>query len=355
MNLNETYIPHSKPTLGTEEQAAVTRVLASGQIAQGPEVEKFEQEFAAHFGFANAVATNSGTAALHLALIGMGVGGGDEVIVPVYVCTALLNAVHFVGAKPVLADVDPRSGNLDVESAKALVNPDTRAIIVPHMFGLPVDLKPLSGLGVPIIEDCAQSIGAVSRQSPVGVTGEVSIFSFFATKMLATGEGGMLVCRSTDVADRLRDLRSYDERPDYRTRFNYKLTDVLAALGRCQLARLDSMISRRRAIASFYNDSLHDTGLLLPPESSDRIYFRYTIGVENRLSDWLSQMQGYGIGCARPVHRLLSSHLGQEDSLFPGGSLAFKHLMSIPIYPSLTDADMERVVLSLKKTRRSMQ
>lgn len=355
MNSNHDYIPHSKPTLGPEEQAAVSRVLASGQIAQGPEVENFEGEFADHFGFNNAVATSSGTAALHLALIGLGVGSGDEIIVPDYVCTALLNAVNFVGAKPVLVDVDPRTGNIEAESVKGSVNVATRAIIVPHMFGLPVDLQPLSELGIPIIEDCAQSIGAVSDQNPVGATGDIAIFSFFATKMLTTGEGGMVVCRSTDVADRLRDLRSYDERPSYQTRYNYKLTDIQAALGRCQLARLDNMVNRRRAIASFYSESLQGIMPVLPLESNGRIHFRYTISIKSNLVEWLAQLHGQGIGCARPVHRPLSSYLNLDGALFPGSEQVFQQLLSIPIYPSLSDADIERVVSAVKQTKASFR
>jgi dTDP-4-amino-4,6-dideoxygalactose transaminase len=348
--VDTTLIPHSRPTLGQAETDAVSEVLASGQIAQGEGVEKFEREFAGHFGFENAVAVSSGTAALHLALLALGIGRGDEVIIPAYVCTALLNAVNYVGASPVLADVDPETGNLTPDIVKNQVTKHSRAIIVPHMFGLPVDMDSFSDLGVPVIEDCAQAVGASTPEGPVGSVADISIFSFYATKVLTTGEGGMVVCRHRDMAERIRDLRSYDERADYKTRYNYKLTDIQAALGRRQLKRLKRMLSQRHEIAAFYNRAFSDGDLLLPRATDGRIYFRYTLGV-----DWLERLTQLGIGCARPVHTPLTTFLQKELSECPGTLQAHRHLLSIPIYPSLGQPDLEKIVSAVKQVKASVR
>ena len=348
---NNTFIPHSRPTLGQAEINAVSKVLASEQIAQGTVVEKFEQEFVDYFGFENAVATSSGTAALHLALLGLDIRYGDEVIIPAFVCTALLNAVNYVGATPVLADVDPETGNISISSIKGQLTKATRAIIVPHMFGLPVNLDPVADLGIPIIEDCAQAIGAVTANGPVGARGDLSIFSFYATKMLTTGEGGMVVCRSRDMAERIKDLRSYDERVDYKTRFNYKLTDIQAALGRCQLNRFEHMLAQRRSIASYYSSELQGVGPILPAEDEGRIFFRFTVGVTSDLEEWIRGMKRYQIGCALPVYAPINSYLDSDISDYPGTQDAFRSLLSLPIYPSLEEIDLERVVSAVKEVQ----
>ena len=346
---NDIFIPHSKPTIGQAEINAVTEVLASGQIAQGSVVEKFEHEFADYFGFESAVATSSGTAALHLALLGLDVRQGDEVIIPGYVCTALLNVVNYVGATPVLADVDPETGNISTAGIKGLLTPATRAIIVPHMFGLPVDLEPLADLGIPIIEDCAQAVGATTANGPVGTSTDLSIFSFYATKMLTTGEGGMVVCRTRDMAERIKDLRSYDERVDYKTRYNYKLTDIQAALGRCQLKRLEHMLSQRRSMALYYCRKLRGVGPSLPAADERRIFFRFTISIKSDLEEWIRRMKKYQIGCARPVYSPLTSYLDRDISKYPGTRHAFRSLLSLPIYPSLEKIDLDRVVSAVKE------
>jgi dTDP-4-amino-4,6-dideoxygalactose transaminase len=350
-----TFIPHSRPTLGQAEMDAVRDVIASGRIAQGEGVETFEREFANYFGFANAVAVSSGTAALHLALLGLGIGRGDEVIIPAYVCTALLNAVHYVGATPVLADVDPETGNLTPDSLNNSATKNSRAIIVPHMFGLPADVDAVSDLGVPVIEDCAQAIGASTPQGPVGSVADISIFSFYATKVLTTGEGGMVVCRHRHMAERIKDLRSYDERAEYNTRYNYKLTDIQAALGRRQLNRLTEMLCRRLEMATFYNRAFSDADLFLPPAADGRIYFRYTLGIKSNLDEWLRRLAQLGIGCARPVYTPLNAYLQKDPAEYPGTLQAHRHLLSIPIYPSLGKPDLEKIVSSVRRVDASLR
>ena len=178
---NSNFIPHSRPTLGAGEIRAATAVIESGHIAEGEAAKDFENEFARRLGVGYAVATSSGTAALHLSLLAMGIGVGDEVIMPGYVCTALLNAVSYVGASPVLADINPQTYNIDPDDVKNRLTERTRAIVVPHLFGLPADMESLLALNVPIIEDCAQAVGGFYNGSPLGTLGDVGIFSFYAS------------------------------------------------------------------------------------------------------------------------------------------------------------------------------
>ncbi|MFA4932791.1 MAG: DegT/DnrJ/EryC1/StrS aminotransferase family protein, partial [Caldisericia bacterium] len=189
-------IPHSKPTLDQRDYNAVLRVLQSGQISQGEYVKRFEANLSEFVGVKGGVATNSGTSALHLALLALEVGKGDEIILPSYVCTALLNAINYVGATPVLVDIEPDSFNLDAKRVKESLTEKTKAIIVPHLFGLPADMEELQSFGIPLIEDCAQALGATYKGKQAGSFGALSIFSFYATKVIASGEGGMVLSDS---------------------------------------------------------------------------------------------------------------------------------------------------------------
>jgi perosamine synthetase len=243
------FIPHSRPTLGEDEVRAVTAVIRSGHIAEGEVVARFEKAFAGKMGVQHAVATSSGTAALHLILLAMGIGPGDEVIIPSYVCTALLHAVHYVRARPILAEIDPVTYNIDPDDVQKHITTRTKAIIVPHMFGLSANLDKLLNLDVPLIEDCAQAVGGTYHQKPLGTFGDAAIFSFYATKMMATGEGGMAASDSDEIIERIRDLKTYDEKEADKVRYNYKMTDVQAAIGEVQLGRLDDFIGERKRIA----------------------------------------------------------------------------------------------------------
>ncbi len=335
-------IPHSRPTIGKEEAEAAAKVIESGQLAQGAEVEEFEQEFARKLGVRYGAAVSSGTAALHVALLSLGVGPGDQVVIPSYVCTALLNAVHHAGAEPLLADIDPATFNLDPEDVGARLTGKTKAIIVPHLFGMAADMDGLLSLGVPVIEDCAQSAGAMYKGVSTGSLGAAAICSFYATKVLTTGEGGMVVSDSKELVDRARDLRSYDELDTYGVRYNYKMTDIQAAMGRVQLARLDDLIACRRAIAEKYQAAFRDLGLRLPATDPGHIYYRYVIELETDVDDLLPELKAEGIGCARPVFASLHRLLGLEG--YPRTEDAWRQSLSIPIYPSLTDEEVDRVI-----------
>lgn len=340
-------IPHSRPTLGPDEAKAVSAVVASGYIAEGEKVKNFEGAIADFLGAEYAASTNSGTSALHLTLLAMGIGPGDEVIIPSYVCSALLNAVHYTGATPILADIDPETYNLDVSDTRRRLNPATKAVIVPHLFGLAADMQALLGLEVPIVEDCAQSIGAAYQQRPVGLLGTAGIFSFYATKVITTGEGGMVATNSRDIAARIRDLKAYDKRCDYKIRFNYKMNDIQAALGIVQLKQLGSIIRRRQEIAERYNRAFNSFPLKLPPVDSGHIYFRYVLGLKMDAGPWIRELACAGITCERPIYIPLHRSLKLEG--YPATEQAWQQSLSIPIYPSLTDGEVGRVIQSVAR------
>jgi dTDP-4-amino-4,6-dideoxygalactose transaminase len=321
-------IPHSKPTIGSAEIVAVQRVLESGQIAQGREVAAFEEACAATVGRKHAVAVNSGTAALHLALIGMGVSSGDTVAIPSYACAALAQAIAWQNATPMLCDIGD-DYNLD----PAHVPDSVVGVIVPHLFGATAGLP----RNPSVIEDLAHSIGG-----PTGNGSILAIASFYATKMMTTGEGGMLLTDDEGLAELARDLRDYDNRDDFQVRRAYKMTDFQAAMGRVQLKRLPEFIERRAVIAAHYDKCL--AGLpVLRPRLNDSVHFRYVIATpeRERLVAWL---EARGIGAGRPVYRPAHHTLGGEC---PRSDRAHNENLSLPIYPELTTAETSIVIRSI--------
>jgi dTDP-4-amino-4,6-dideoxygalactose transaminase len=337
-------IPHSRPCLGEKELAAVAETLRSGFIAQGTRVAAFEQEMARRLGVKGGVATSSGTAALHLALRALDVGEGDEVLLPTYACSALLHAVRAVRAVPRLVDSDPVSFNMDPDAARQARSPRAKALIVVHSFGLPADLDELRSLGLPLIEAGAQALGALYHGRPVGSVGEAAFFSFYATKLITTGEGGMLLSSDERILSAGRDLREYDKKEDDRARFNYKMTDLQAALGLTQLARLPDFLQRRRAIASRYRDHLQPLALRLPvaPAGLTPVYYRYVVEGPLPAEHYLSRLRALGVEAERPVFRPLHRSLGLTG--FPRAEAAWDKAVSLPLYPSLRDEEIARVV-----------
>ncbi len=340
-------ITHSKVVLDEEDLAGVANVLRSGLLVQGSFVSSLENKLASFIGVRHAVAVSSGTAALHLALISLGIGPGSEVIMPSYVCTALLNAVHYVRAAPVLVDIEPDTYNISAEQVKKAICEKTGAIIVPHMFGLPADMDAILSLGVPVIEDCAQSVGARYGSRRVGSLGSISIFSLYATKMLCAGEGGLVLSNEPDLIARARDLKDYDEKKTYTPRYNYKLTDIQASLGGSQLKRLPSFIEKRQKIAGLYNEGLGEVVSQIPfvPEGREHIYYRYVIKVDNPRG-FMDKMREKGIVCRRPVYKPLHRYL--DLSGYEGTEEVWSKTISIPIYPSLSEMDVHRIVDAIR-------
>ena len=339
-------ITHSHPSLDDEEILALENVLASGQLAQGPQVNGFEEELGSFHGLPPGVATSSGTAALHLALLSLGVGPGDEVLLPSYVCSAPLHAAYHSGATPVLVDVDPATGNMDPDDLKKRLTSKSKAIIAVHLFGLPADMDDILALGLPVIEDCAQSLGANQEGQMLGTMGAISICSFYATKLITTGEGGMLLSRDSKILSMARDLRDYDKRDSFAIRFNYKMTDIQAALGCSQLEKLESFLGQREELAGVYNEKLATLPCTLPPSQEGRIYYRYVLSVQKDVNRLIQEMLNPGIEVARPVYRPLHRYFNLED--YPGAEMAWNSHVSLPIHPSLTSQDVHRVCQALQ-------
>lgn len=339
-------IPHSRPTLSDDDAERVARVVRGGQLAQGPEVAGLERELAQRLGVSAAAAVSSGSAALELALGGLGVGPGHEVIIPTYACDAVYHAVTRSGATPVLADADPETLGLSAEDVARRRTARTRAVIVVHPFGLALDLTGFERLGVPLVEDCAQTLGATLGGRPVGARGGLTVCSFYATKLLTTGEGGAVV-GPADLVARARDARDYDERTELTPRFNYKMTDMQAALGRSQLARLDTFIARRRALAARYRAALARTPRCrVPADAGERhVYHRFVVGVDKPLDPVLAHLERSGVAARRPVFRPIHRALGLSG--YPNAERLWGQCLSIPCYPLLTDGEADTVTAAL--------
>ena len=337
-------IPHSKPTLGQAEADAAAEAVRSGCVAAGERAARLETVLAEHVDCAGAVATSSGTAALFVALKALDVGPGSEVIVPSFVCTALLHAVWAVGAEPVVCDIGDDL-NLSPADARAKLTDRTAAIVLPHMFGTPAPVAEFADLGPPVIEDCAQSIGATAEGAKCGSAGACAIFSFYATKMLTTGEGGALASNSPRLLQRARDLIEYDKKHDAAHRFNLKFNDVAAAIGLVQMSRLGEFVERRRQIAAAYDRALSGaTGIQLP-NAPNSVYYRYVIQT-NDPPALISALASRGITAARPVdpplHRITGAQgCAKADQAWDGA-------VSLPIYPLLTDAEAEEIAAAVR-------
>lgn len=345
-------IPHSRPVIEAPEKSAVLGALEKRTLASGGITAAFEKAMAKEIGMPYAVGVSSGSAAIHLALLGLGVGKGDKVIIPDYVCAALLQAVRWAGATPVIADIGPGGPNLSFASVKAEMDARVKAVIVPHLFGQVGDLSPFRALGVPVIEDCAQAFGVRINGKNAGAQADVSIFSFYATKLLPAGQGGMILTRSRRVFEKALDLRSYDEREDGATRFNCRMSDLHAAIGLSLLGRFDALITERRRIAAYYRSVVRAPRLspLTGPEKN--IYYRYVLEVPGRVNALLGRLNRMGISARRPVFRLISDHLKIRNR--PFSRRLYESAVSIPLYPGLTAGEMKRVAESVNLCLRSL-
>lgn len=342
-------IPHSRPSLGEEEKRAVRGVLESLHIAQGPKVAEFERKFCDFTGRKYAVAVSSGTSALMLALAGLGISKGDEVIVPSFACSALLHAVDILGAKPVPSDIDSEDFNLDPQAARKKITRKTKAIIAAHSFGRASRMKEISRLGIPVVEDATQGLGSSIGQKKAGAFGEASVFSFYATKMITTGEGGMILTDSKRLAAIFSDLRDYDKKESHRLRTNSKMTDLEAAMGIEQLRKLPEFIRKRREIASNYRRILRDYPLIFPVEGEgrDHVYFRFVVRVKQKAGAWIRDLRRRGMDAKQPVFKPLHEVLGLSKNGFPETARAMKEACSLPIFPSMTAREWREAVSAM--------
>lgn len=340
-------ILHSKPTIGKEEISAVRKVLLSGQLTQGRQVELLEKKICQLSQQKYAAAVNSGSSALHLTLLALGIKKGEEVIIPSYVCQALLNAIYYIDAKPKLVDVSLMDYNIEIKEIKKALTSKCKAIIVPHMFGVMANVDEIKKIGLPVIEDCAMSIGTSLKGKPAGSFGDLAIFSFYATKMLAAGEGGAVATPDKKLIEKIFDYREYDVKKKYHVRYNYKLSDINATIAVEQIKKLKIFIKQRKKIAEHYNKYFKSTELIIPKQHKhkDNIYYRYIVRTDkvDNLRKYLKAKKiicGHGVMVS--LHQLLNIKKG-----FSNTNRILNTAISLPIYPSLTLDEQRRVITEI--------
>ncbi|WP_020579245.1 DegT/DnrJ/EryC1/StrS family aminotransferase [Actinopolymorpha alba] len=380
-------LPFAEPDIGEEEIAAVADALRSGWLSSGPRVHEFERRFAERCGpGTEAVALNSATAGLHLALEALGIGPGAEVLVPTWTFTATAEIVHYLGAEPVLVDVDPTTLNIDLAAAESRITARTAAVVPVHFAGKALSCARLDAFArshnLRVVEDAAHAFSATSDGTPVGAgQSQATVFSFYATKTMTTGEGGMLVTRDVDLARRVRVMRLHGINRDAFARqqcadipswrydvvdagFKYNLTDPAAAMGLVQLVRADTMRLRREEIATRYLESFRDLPLDLPtPVSSTDVHawhlFVIRLRDEARVGrdEFIAEMSDLGIACSVhfiPLHKLTfwRRRGGLTDEMFPVASREFERVVSLPLFSRMTEEQVCRVIEAVTKVLR---
>lgn len=335
-------IPHNRPTLGDEEKQAAARVLDSGWLAQGAEVEAFENELCEFLGLPadHAVALSSGTAALFMALWVLG-AQGKRVAFPVYACSALRNAVAMAGGRELFLDVSEGTPNLDLDDAKRLA-PDI--LIAPHMYGLPIDLSEVGDMQV--IEDCAQCLGGEVRGLRTGQQGEIGVFSLYATKLITSGgQGGVLVSRNRQLADQVRDYRNFDCRRDKKKRFNFQMTDLQAAIGRAQLNKLPELLERRAHVFEIYKAA--GLNMLDLPEASAKLKpVRYRAVIKTTSPETVLRVLAENE--IRAIVPIEDWELLGEGSAYPNALHLARTTVSLPLYPTLTNSQAGKIVSCIR-------
>ena len=382
-------VPITRPWFDDADKAAVASPLDTGWVVQGPNVAEFERRFGAFTGSAHAVACTSCTTGLHLALAALGVGPGDEVLVPAFTWVATANAVLYCGATPVLCDVELDTFNLDLDDASARVTARTRAIIPVHLFGLPVDMDRLGALaerhGLNVVEDAACGFGARIDGQHVGTFGDAGVFSFHPRKALTTGEGGMVLAHDDALAARMRSLRVHGSSVSDRARhqskgafllsefnllgFNYRMTDMQGALGVTQMAKADEIMRRRARLAARYDALLADVGWLRTPRAPSGWTHGYqsyvclyapeapSFGALERLTDrrnaLMTRLEERGVSTRQGTHAVhtlgyYADRFGLRAEDFPRASMAEGLSLALPLFPTMTDEEQDFVVAELR-------
>lgn len=344
-------IPHSRVSWEPGDDAAVAAVVRSGHIAHGAVADAVESKWCERTRVAAAACVGSGTGALRLALHALGVKPGDEVIVPAYSCVALVNAPLALGATPVLADVERDNWTLSADDAVRCAGNRTKAIVAIHMFGLGAELRALSELGIPVIEDCAHGVGGEADGAPFGGGGTAAISSFYATKLVGAGEGGIVGSRDADLVDRVRSARDNGDLPPSGRHLNDHFTDLGAVLALRQLDRLDRTLKTRALLADRYDELIEplvQQGLVVPPSRADgRVWYRYVVRLTLHDAEEVCRHAAtHGVFIKRPAGIEVPDN-PYESRPLENTRLAERSLVSLPLYPGLSDRDQERVVATL--------
>ena len=349
----------ASPTIGEEERKAVMEVMESGMLVQGDKVKELEDKFADYVGTKHAVATSSGTTALHLALMGMGIKHGDEVITSPFSFIATANSILFCGAKPVFADIDPGTFNIDPEKIEDKITEKTKAILPVHLYGHPAEMDSIKEIArkhdLKVLEDSAQAHGSEYGGRKVGSLGDCSAFSFYATKNMITGEGGMITTNDSELADKIRMLRNHGQNKTYEHEtigFNLRMMNLTAAIGLEQLKKLDSLKKKRMQNAKFLDENIPN--YLDKPfvsEKAKHVYHQYTVK-SNERDDLFKKLNDNGVGARvyypKPIHKQpFYLKLGYNQN-YPVAEAMAQKVLSLPIHPNLKQEDLEKIVSVLK-------
>jgi dTDP-4-amino-4,6-dideoxygalactose transaminase len=338
----------ARPDVGAEELAEIAGVLDSGRLTMGPKVEELEELLAAACGVEHAVAVSSGTAALHLAVLALGLGEGDEVLVPAYTFPATANVVALSGAKPVLVDVDPSTSNVSPDQVRGRVSKRTKAILAVHLFGRPAPLEELPD-GLPLIEDAAGALGARRRGRPCGGLGLAGCLSFHPRKIVTTGEGGAVTTNDPRIAAAARELRHHGWRDADMPRagLNYRLSDVLCALGIPQLRRLDELLAARARIAAAYAERLASAVELPGADEGDVHGWQAYVVRLDRRDEALAALRAAGIEAQIGTYALHRLSAYRDQGSFPGADACFERALALPFHSQLSESDLDRVAEAL--------
>ncbi|WP_066634986.1 DegT/DnrJ/EryC1/StrS family aminotransferase [Desulfolucanica intricata] len=359
-------IPHVKPLLGNEEEAKVIEVLRSGMLAAGSYVFEFEQAFKSYINTKYALATSSGTTALHVIMEAMGIGVGDKVFTTPFSFIASSNSILYTGATPIFVDIDPKTYNISPDGLEAAIkkHPEGKAVLVVHLFGLPADMSPIMELAnknnLFILEDCAQAHGAAYRGQNVGTFGKAAAFSFYPSKNITSGEGGIVVTDDPVLEEKMRMLVNHGQRKRYYHElvgYNYRMTNIHAAIGLEQLKKLDSFNKRRRENAQYYNQNITNPLIQKPQVPPDRthVYHQYTLIVDNRekFTNYLTANEiGYGIHypIIIPAQECYRNNPGSSGS-WPVAEEIARRCVSIPVHPALSRSDLITITKTINNYR----
>ena len=355
--MSNEFIPAAKPIVGDDERAAVDAVLVSGMLAQGAEVASFETEFSEVLLDGRAsVAVNSGTAGLHLGLLAAGIGPGDEVIVPSFTFAATANSVALTGATPVFADIEPDYYCLDINHVRSLITAKTKGIMPVHLYGHPADIAAYRALadehGIKLFEDAAQAHGASLDGKPVGTYGDFAMFSLYPTKNMTSGEGGMVSTGDAEIERRLRLLRNQGMERQYENElvgFNARMTNLHAAIGRVQLRKVMGWTAQRKSNAAFLDAHLNGVHTPTVAPGASHVYHQYTIRVGADRDSFAAALRteyniGSGVYYPIPNHRLPSFNRTED---LPQTERAAREVLSLPVHPSLSPGDLERIATAV--------
>ncbi len=380
--MSTSFIPFARPDIGEEEINAVSHAMRSGWVTTGPETRAFEQEFADFIGGdVQAIAVNSATAGLHLALEAIGIGPGDEVIAPTLTFTATTEVIRYLGADPVLVDCDPVTLNIDVTKIETAITPKTKAIMPVHYGGLACDMQAIFAIAkkhnLRVVEDAAHALPTTYQGELVGqLASDVTVFSFYANKTMTTGEGGMVITKNADLAARMKIMRLHGISRDAFDRFTsktpawyyeivapgfkYNMTDMASAMGRVQLKRLPAFWERRQKLAERYHQTLQELPLILPATAlagDKHSWHLYVLRLQEHVAisrdDVIQKLSDLGIGTSVhyvPLHRqpYWRDRYGLMPEQFPEADKAYQRMFSIPLFTAMSDDDQERIIQALR-------